>query len=71
MLALPQHLIEREGDKVLELLQSGAVMYACGRKDMVAPVKAALKTAAMQNNLEFDSFFKTLVASKRWRAEVY
>lgn len=66
-----QHLIEKDGDKVLGFLQDGAVMYACGRKDMLPSIKAALQATATRNNLQFDSLFKTLIASRRWRTEVY
>lgn len=71
MLYRLQHLIEKDGDKLLGFLQDDAVMYACGRKDMVPPIKAALQAAAMRSNLQFDSLFKKLIASRRWRTEVY
>lgn len=71
MVLLLQDLLALEGSKVLSLLQRGGVFYACGRKDMLDPIKASLKAAAVQNGVDFDSFFKALVASKRWRAEVY
>lgn len=63
--------MERDGDKLLRLLHDGALMYICGRKDMLPPIKAALQAAAVRSNLDFTSFFKTLIASKRWRVEVY
>ncbi|KAL8449885.1 hypothetical protein Emed_002848 [Eimeria media] len=66
-----QDLIEEDGEKLLQLLSAGGIMYTCGRKDMVAPIKAALQAAAEKNNLSFDSFFKELIATKRWRTEVY
>ncbi|KAL8436701.1 hypothetical protein ACSSS7_001526 [Eimeria intestinalis] len=66
-----QDLIEEDGEKLLQLLAAGGIMYTCGRKDMVPPIKAALQAAAEKSNLPFDSFFKHLIATKRWRTEVY
>ncbi|CDJ39945.1 ferredoxin NADP+ oxidoreductase, putative [Eimeria tenella] len=66
-----QHLMEADGDELLRLFEEGALMYVCGRKDMLPPIKAALQAAAQNNNVDFSSFFKSLIASKRWRAEVY
>jgi cytochrome P450/NADPH-cytochrome P450 reductase len=38
-----QHLIEREGDHVWELIEAGAVIYVCGNANTMAPgVRAAL-----------------------------
>ncbi|KAL8439853.1 hypothetical protein Efla_004379 [Eimeria flavescens] len=66
-----QHLIERDGDELLRLLEAGAIMYACGRKDMLPPIKAALQAAAARNNVHFDAFFRQLLTRKQWRTEVY
>ncbi|CDI77975.1 ferredoxin NADP+ oxidoreductase, putative [Eimeria acervulina] len=66
-----QHLMERDGDMLLQLLHEGAFVYICGRKDMLPPIKAALQAAAARNNLDSAAFFKSLIAAKRWRAEVY
>ena len=38
-----QHLIEREGDRVWDLIENGAVIYVCGNANTMAPgVRAAL-----------------------------
>ena len=38
-----QQVIEREGDKVWDLIQNGAVIYVCGNANTMAPgVRAAL-----------------------------
>lgn len=71
MYLLLQHLMEADGDELLRLFEEGALMYVCGRKDMLPPIKAALQAAAQKNNVDFSTLFKSLIASKRWRAEVY
>ncbi|KAL8272015.1 hypothetical protein Esti_004139 [Eimeria stiedai] len=59
-----QDLIQEDGEKLLQLLAAGGIMYTCGRKDMVPPIKAALQAALGKSNVPFDSFFKQLIATK-------
>ncbi|XP_026190453.1 ferredoxin--NADP reductase, chloroplastic [Cyclospora cayetanensis] len=66
-----QHLIDEDGGAIIDLLQQGAVMYTCGRRDMLPPIKSALQAAAERCNMAFEPFLKQLVATKRWRTEVY
>ncbi|CDJ35937.1 ferredoxin NADP+ oxidoreductase, putative [Eimeria mitis] len=66
-----QHLMERDGDLLLRLLREGAPLYLCGRKDMVPPIKGAIQAACLRHQVDFASFFKSLISSKRWKVEVY
>lgn len=70
-LCVCQHLMARDGCHLLQLLGGGGVLFACGRRDMLPPIKAALQAAADRDRRPFEPFFKGLIAAKQWRTEVY
>jgi cytochrome P450/NADPH-cytochrome P450 reductase len=71
-----QHLIEREGDHVWELIEAGAVIYVCGNANTMAPgVRAALMDIYRAKNNgsdpSADEWFKGLRDADRYLEDIW
>jgi cytochrome P450 / NADPH-cytochrome P450 reductase len=71
-----QHLIEREGNHVWELIEAGAVIYVCGNANTMAPgVRAALmdiyRAKTNGSDPSADEWFKGLRDADRYLEDIW
>jgi cytochrome P450/NADPH-cytochrome P450 reductase len=71
-----QHLIEREGDQVWDLIEAGAVIYVCGNASTMAPgVRAALmdiyRAKSNGSDATADEWLKGLRDSDRYLEDIW
>jgi ferredoxin--NADP+ reductase len=60
-----QHRIAEHGEVIFSLF------YICGLRGMETGIIDAMKAEASRQGLDWDAFFETLKAEKRWHVEVY
>jgi len=71
-----QHVIEREGDKVWDLIEAGAVIYVCGNASTMAPgVRAALmevyRTKSNGSGASADEWLQGLRDTDRYLEDIW
>jgi cytochrome P450/NADPH-cytochrome P450 reductase len=71
-----QHLIQREGDHVWDLIEAGAVIYVCGNANTMAPgVRAALmdiyRAKTNGSDPSADEWFKGLRDADRYLEDIW
>lgn len=67
-----QHRLQEHADVLFNLLQNpNTYLFICGLKGMETGIIEGLEQAAAQQGIDWNEFFETLKAEKRWLVEVY
>lgn len=66
-----QHVLAQQADKLLEKLESGAVIYFCGLKGMMPGILEALEQVCTSRNMDFSAKLKEWKGNHQWHVEVY